>query len=91
MTIAVSPAIRAPLIVSSAQFSQDPLEDNVFLSVDSVQMEFTGAAAYDLGFHEFGTTNAIPEPSTFALLGMGCVGLFLYQRRRKLAQRDSQQ
>ena len=51
-----------------------------FASVNRIVLTITGTTAFDLRIDNFETN---PEPSTFALLGVVCVGLCIYQCRRR--------
>jgi hypothetical protein len=80
----------SPLFVNFAEFS-DP---GVFTSVNSIALEVGGDPDFDTSFREFGADfdpSAIPEPSAFALLGLGCVGLLLCVRRRRAKQKVARQ
>ena len=52
-------------------------------NANTVSFNFTGATAV-VGSYASNTITMVPEPSTYALLAIGAVGLFLSFRRRKV-------
>jgi hypothetical protein len=52
-------------------------------NANPVSFNFTGATAV-VGSYASNTITMVPEPSTYALLAIGAVGLFLSFRRRKV-------
>ena len=52
-------------------------------NVGYLQFTFDGGAVTNMSFQAVSTT-AVPEPSTYALLAIGAVGLFFSFRRRKV-------
>jgi hypothetical protein len=70
----------------SATYSYLNLTPNttpILSGITYFQFTFDGDAATDMTLHAVSTA-AVPEPSTYALLSIGALGLFLSFRRRKV-------
>jgi hypothetical protein len=62
---------------TTLEWHQSPFQGAI---AGSVTMRFSGSAGYDLSADNFGH-NPVPEPATYALLGLGLAGLGILRRR----------